>query len=168
MSIVDFDELPDTSRLWIYAADRPLTSGEVQQLQEGMQHFLTEWSAHKRELRTGWCLRYDQFIMIGVDENTIAASGCSIDSMVRKLQAFEKELDCSIVGTSMHVFYRGENDEIKWSSRPEFKKMLATGAVDKTTVVFNNVIQTLAEFRNGGWEIPLLHSWHADALTVRA
>lgn len=163
MSVVNFSDLPDSTRIWIYGAERKLSDEETSLLEKRMTAFLKQWAAHKRELRTGWRLEYQQFVIIAVDESMMAASGCSIDSLVRNLANLEHEIDCQIVGTAHLVFFRNESNEIEAITRPEFKERVTEGIVDENTVVFNNIISTLGELRDRKWETAMRSSWHQQA-----
>ena len=166
MSFDNFNELPDTARVWIFGAENPLDSSQVRKLTENMGLFLEQWTAHKKELNPGWGLRYNQFIVIGLDESMMAASGCSIDSMVQNLKNFESAIGANIVGTSLKVFYRDKNKSIQCVDRAEFKQLVENGSVNEETVVFNNLIQTVADLRENRWEIPMQESWHMQAFGV--
>ena len=166
MSFVNFNDLPDTARVWIFGAENTLDSSQVQKLRENMGLFLEQWTAHKRELNPSWELRHNQFIVVGLDESMLAASGCSIDSMVRNLKNFESAIGANIIDTSLKVFYRDKNESIQCVGRSEFKQLVANGTVTEETVVFNNMIQTAADLRQNRWEIPMQESWHMQAFGV--
>lgn len=163
MSIINIEQLPDSTRLWIYGAERGLNASQVTELQAGMNRFMLEWTAHKRELATGWQLKYDRFIMVAVDESRMAASGCSIDSMVRNLRHLEGLIGAEIVGTSAKVFYRDGDSAIHCVERLQFRELLATGVLNPDSIVFDNTIQTLSDLRQGNWEVPMKSSWHMKA-----
>lgn len=166
MSFVNFNDLPDTARAWIFGAQKSLDSGQVQKLTENMRLFFEEWTAHKRELNPSWEVRHNQFIIVGLDESTMAASGCSIDSMVHNLKNFEATVGANIVGNSLKVFYRDKNQSIQCVGRAEFKQLVENGIVNEETIVFNNMIQTLADLRENRWETPMKESWHMQAFGV--
>ncbi len=163
MSVVEFDALPDSARLWIYAANRRFVESEISRLNTNMSAFLHEWTAHRKELRTGWRLLDSQFILVAVDESMTTASGCSIDGLVRHLTALEKELRVQVLGTSMLIFFRDEAGAVKCTDRQDFRKMIESGTVSHHTTVYNNMIQSLGELRSGKWRVPLADSWHAEA-----
>ncbi len=58
MNFVNFNDLPDTARVWIFCAENPLDSSQVQKLTENMRLFLEQWTAHKSELNPSWELRH--------------------------------------------------------------------------------------------------------------
>ena len=165
MIFVNFNELPDTARVWVFGAEKPLNSSQVQKLTENMRFFLEQWKAHKKELNPSWELRHNQFIIVGVDESMMAASGCSIDSMVHNLKNFETASGANIVGNGLKVFYRDKNESIQCVGRAKFKQLVESGLVNEGTVVFNNTIQIVADLRNR-WEIPMKESWHMQAFRV--
>jgi hypothetical protein len=164
MPLVFFDHLPDHARLWVFAADRPLSAEEKRLVAGSVETGLAAWSAHGSPVQWGYQLVHDQFLMIGVDETVTELSGCSIDSAVHQLKALEDRLGLSLLDNSP-VFYR-EGGRVRRVSRPEFRDLARSGAVTEDTVVFNNVLATVGELRRGGWEIPLRRSWHAEAFPV--
>ena len=95
MPVVPFDQLPGDSRLWVFAAERPLSSAEAESLLAVVDQFLAHWKAHGAPLTAARDWRYDRFLLVGVDEASAGASGCSIDAMVRQLQQLETALGVS-------------------------------------------------------------------------
>lgn len=166
MSVVKFDQLSEKARLWIFASERKLTDAEVRNLDDRMQRFMANWTAHKKELITGWKLAYNQFIMLGVDESLMAASGCSIDSLVHHLKEFEQKVACGIVNTHALIFYLDENQTVRCVDRSAFKQLVEADSVNEETIVFNNTIQTIRELRSGKWQVPIRDSWHMQAFGV--
>ncbi|MEL6976420.1 MAG: ABC transporter ATPase, partial [Bacteroidota bacterium] len=77
--LVDFEALPDESRVWIYQSNRSFTEAEITEIKEGLAQFLTQWTAHGSELKAGFTIKYKRFIVIALDQSLAGASGCSID-----------------------------------------------------------------------------------------
>jgi len=163
MSVVKFDDLPDHARLWIFACERKLSEHELAQLHKNIEQFMANWTAHKRELTVSWKTEYGQFIFVAVDESAMAASGCSIDSLVHNLQNFEQQISCDIVNTHSRVFYRDNQAQIRCVERSEFKELAEGDAVTEDTTVFNNIIQSVGDLRRNRWEVPMKDSWHMQA-----
>ncbi|MCG8604951.1 ABC transporter ATPase [bacterium] len=163
MSVIPFGQLPETSRLWIYGSDRKLTSAESEAASKHMSRFLQEWTAHKRELTVGWQLKYERFFMIAVDESQMAASGCSIDSLVHNLRGLESLLNVEIMNNTGKVFFRDSENQIRCVTRLEFKELVSQASVSANTIVFNNTLQTMRELREEKWEVAMSASWHMEA-----
>ncbi len=87
-----FEEFPDHSRVWIYQANRSLDGTESLFLIEELNKFLADWAAHGKELQAGGELVFDRILIICVNEASIQASGCSIDSSVRFVKSVGEEL----------------------------------------------------------------------------
>ena len=53
MPRVDFDQLPDDARLWIFTAERSLSDAEQAQLLSEVDRFVGQWGAHDVPLTAG-------------------------------------------------------------------------------------------------------------------
>lgn len=161
MPAVPFDQLPDDARVWIFAADRPLAEREQSVLLETTDRFLDQWAAHGVPLTAARDVRYERFLLVGVDERAAGVSGCSIDAMVHGLRDLEHELGTTLIDHSAVLFRAG--DEIRRVSRPDFSALVTRGEVGPETTVFNNTVPTVGDVRAGRWEVPAAESWHARA-----
>ncbi|PHR90626.1 MAG: ABC transporter ATPase [Leeuwenhoekiella sp.] len=155
--LIQFKELPQTSRVWIYQSDRKFTEEELPKLKQELAVFLEQWTAHGADLNAGFEIKYDRFIVIGLDQHINAASGCSIDAQVRFIQKLEAAYDVSLLD-KMNVTYI-QNDRLHFKPLADFKKMAKDGAVGKNTTVFNNLVNTIEEYEEH-WEVPAIESWH--------
>ncbi|MBL4887484.1 MAG: ABC transporter ATPase [Flavobacteriaceae bacterium] len=154
---VDFKNLPDNSRIWIYQCNRKLADLEVEQIQTKTQSFLEQWTAHGSNLEAGFEIRYNRFIVIGLNQANASASGCSIDASVHFIQSLESEFKVDLLDKMNVTFYNGIY--ISYKTLAEFKKMVKARSVSKNTVVFNNLVTTKAEYLLD-WEVPMSESWH--------
>lgn len=153
-----FEELPDEARVWVYQANRPLTEEEAGAFRAEVEAFLKEWTAHGADLRAGCHLPYNRFVVIGLDQDVNAASGCSIDASVRFIQGLEKKYDITLLDR-MNVTYR-QGEYLAYKPLSDFRKMAKDKAVSGKTVVFNNLVNNKREFEND-WEVPASESWHS-------
>lgn len=159
--LVDFKELPNNSRIWIYQANRKLSDQEVQLIGDKADEFLVNWTAHGADLEAGHEVKYNRFIVIGLNQANASASGCSIDASVHFIQLLEKELNVDLMDKMNVTFYNGEY--IAHKSLSDFKKMAKNRSVSPKTVVFNNLVNTKAEYLEH-WEVPAKDSWHSRFL----
>ena len=97
MPRVDFDQLPDDARLWIFTAERSLSDAEQAQLLREVDRFISQWGAHDVPLTAARELRYDRFLFVAVDQRKAGPSGCSIDALVRQTKALEQEIGIELV-----------------------------------------------------------------------
>ena len=155
--LVAFSELPPTSRIWIYQSNRPFTEEELQELRPNLDSFIKSWTAHGKDLRAGYDLPYNRFIVIALDQSHAAASGCSIDTSVHFIQAIEKKFAVDLLDKMNVSFKQGEH--IAYKPLIDFKKMAKDKAISSQTIVFNNLVNNIQEYKDH-WEVPAAESWH--------
>ena len=155
---MDFNELPDHSRIWIYQSNRSFTDNEIQELEESLSNFLKEWTAHGSHLHAGFEIKYKRFIVIGLDQTNASASGCSIDASVHFVQSLEKKYNVELLDRMNVSFKQGEF--IAYKPLKDFKKMAKDKSVSPNTIVFNNLVATKQEYLEH-WEVPASESWHS-------
>ena len=161
MPRVDFDQLPDDARLWIFTAERSLSDAEQAQLLTEVDRFVGQWGAHDVPLTAARELRYDRFLFVAVDQRKVGPSGCSIDALVRQTKALEQEIGIELVNHAPVVFRQGS--AIERVPRDQFAKLAAAGKVGLETTVFDNTLTCVGDVRAGRWETRLANSWHARA-----
>ena len=160
--LTDFKNLPDDSRIWIYQANRKLSDDEVAQIEKLTEEFLTKWTAHGADLEAGVEIKYNRFIVIGLNQANASASGCSIDASVHFIQSLEEKFHVDLLDKMNVTFYSGKY--IAYKPLDEFRKMAKNRSVSKNTIVFNNLVNTKAEYLEN-WEVPAAASWHSRFLS---
>lgn len=152
----EFEEMPGHSRLWVYQANRPLTEKEVGLLTDITANFVDQWQAHGKSLRASFEVRYDQFLILAVDESYNGATGCSIDSSVQLVRTLEQELKLSFLDRSKVALLH--EDKVALEPLAELKHLANQGTLTKNTVVFNNSVASMDQFRES-WMVPAGDSW---------
>jgi len=155
--LVTFESLPDSSRVWIYQANRSFTQEELQEISNKLDIFIEKWTAHGANLKASYDIKYNRFITIALDQDLNAASGCSIDASVQFIQQLEKEYNVDLLD-KMNVSYK-QGEFIAYKSLADFRKMAKQKAVSPNTIVFNNLVNNKAEYLSD-WEVPASESWH--------
>jgi hypothetical protein len=162
MPRVPYEELPDHGRLWVFPASRDLTEEEADALGRAVDDFLATWSAHGAPLRSGYELVGRRFLLVGVDIDAEAPSGCSIDALVNRLRALGAELDVSLVDHAP-VWYRVDAGDVRTVSRKEFRALAEGGFVGPDVFVFDTALTKIGEERAGGLERSAGDTWHGKA-----
>ena len=155
--LVPFNELPDSSRVWIYQANRSFSDQELKEITQKTESFLTNWTAHGANLRAAFEIKYRRFIILALDQEMNAASGCSIDASVHFIQQLEKEYRVDLLD-KMNVSYK-QGEHVAFKTLTDFRKMAKDKAVSPNTIVFNNLVNNKAEYLEN-WEVPASESWH--------
>jgi hypothetical protein len=165
MPRVDISQLPDSSRLFLYNTAKRLDEQELSLLRLNLESFLDQWAAHGSPLVVGFETPHDHFIVIAVDDSHVGPSGCSIDASTQFLRAFSARTGIEILESPDVCFLEGGG--VRCVTRAEFKALADAGEVDASTIVFNNMIATLGEYRAGRWQVPARGSWHMRAYSLR-
>jgi len=159
--LVDFNTLPEESRVWIYQANRTFTEDECVQLETQLNTFIEAWTAHGKDLQAGYRIVYKRFIVIALNQNLNSATGCSIDASVHFIQELEQQYSVDLMD-KMNVSYK-QGEFIAYKTLLDFKAMAKNNSVSKNTIVFNNLVHNIAEFKEN-WEVPASESWHSRFL----
>lgn len=156
--LADFNTLPDSSRVWIYQANRSFSDQELSEIKTDLITFLENWTAHGNDLKAGFEIKYNRFLVIALDQSGQSATGCSIDASVHFIQHLEKKYQVELLDKMNVSFKQGEY--IAYKSLLDFKAMAKQKSISKNTIVFNNLVATKGEYEEH-WEVPASESWHA-------
>ena len=148
--LVNFNTIPEESRIWIYAAEHKLTNDQENYILKSISDHLQNWEAHKVPLTAGVTILENHFIVIALDETKNGASGCSIDTLQNKIQNLEKDLSISLLNR-LNVFCRIDN-EIECI--PTFR--LSENA-NKETLFYDLTIQKKSELHS--YLKPISEGW---------
>jgi hypothetical protein len=82
-----------SSRVWYYLADRTFDGTESDYIQSKIDEFVNvHWKTHGSKLNATGILLHNQIIALSVDDSSLGASGCSIDSSVKFIKELGTEL----------------------------------------------------------------------------
>ncbi|MBD1420348.1 ABC transporter ATPase [Sphingobacterium chuzhouense] len=148
-------------RVWIYQSNRFLQQDEIRKIEQILQEFVTQWTAHGNQLAGSFEIRYDLFIVLMVDEEQAMVTGCSIDKSVHLLKKIEQALGISLFDRLQIAFRQGVDKPIQVVPQDDFRNLLLKGEIDPdTALVFNNMLTSVEEL-DTKWEVPMKASWHA-------
>lgn len=155
-------DLPTAARVWVYQSDRMLTDSEVSMLTMKGHEFISTWAAHGSQLAAGFEVFENVFMVLAVDEQQAAASGCSIDTSVHFVQQMGEALKVDFFNRT-NIAYICADGKLNLVSLEEFKDLHGAGHVTENTVVYNNLVQTIGDFMTS-WKTRVQDSWHAQVL----
>ncbi|MDN3204922.1 hypothetical protein [Algoriphagus sediminis] len=153
---LEFEEMPEDARIWIYQANRKLNSNEISMVEDRLKQFCQNWNTHGTLMPTSFTILNDQILVLAVDESNLGASGCSIDSSVRVLSEIESELGLNLRDQGK-VSIKKSEEEIQVLPALGIKTALAESKISADKEVINPRIQTKRELQRL-W-IPISESW---------
>jgi len=161
--LVPFNTLPNNARVWIYQANREFTENEILEVSKKAEDFIETWTRHGEDLKASYEIKYQQFLVLAVDESFNDVSGCSIDSSVRFIKTTEQSFGIDLMNKLNIAFKIGEN--INTVSLAVFQQFVKEDKIDGDTIVFNNMVQSKADY-DTNWEVPASQSWHQRFIPV--
>ncbi len=157
-----FDVLAPGSRVWVFAASRPFTAAERQNLDALVERVLGKWDVKQPGMRGCHAFVEDRFLLVGADESRETLDGCSVDAMMSWLMRFEREAGLRLVDRVI-VHWRGADGAVRSASRAEFAALVASGEVTPETHVFDTTLARVDDLRRGLFEQPMRSTWHGRA-----
>ena len=151
-----------TARVWVYQSNRLLSMGETLQVDEILQHFVSQWQSHGAKVNGFATVFFGQFIILMADDSV---SGCSTDSSVRVIKLIEETFKVSLFDRQLLAFV--VKDKLQLVPMAQLKHAVTHGMIAGDDLFFNNVVTTKAELENN-WIIPLNQSWLASRLELPA
>lgn len=155
---VPLKDLPDSSRLWIFQSSRPLDAEERKILLELTGSFLSQWTAHQQQLKSGCDLMHGLFLLIAVDEQYTGASGCSLDKLHHFVKDVGLHLSVDLLDRLNVALLSEGSPSWRQIRLPELESMLSTGEVSGRECVADVSIQSLGEYRKGFMK-PIQETW---------
>lgn len=146
-----FNQLPETSRVWIYQSQTPFSDEVKLALQSKLDTFISGWAAHGKGLFGAADIIDDYFIVLAVDESQILASGCSIDTSVQFIKSIEKLYGLDLFNRLQVLI--SEND---------VKKIVHFSEVSNypEAIIYNPLVTTLKDLRDN-WKVKVKDSQFA-------
>lgn len=146
----------DTSKVWVYQSDRELTTDEQNNISQIISQFVADWNAHGKALQGGFEIIENHFIVLWVNEENHAASGCSIDSSVNCIKQIESKFNLNLTDKSIIAFnIAGKIELIHFS---KIKEAIKQGKIQEGTIMYDNSVANYNDFTNR-WQIEAANSW---------
>ena len=155
---VSFDNLPDSSKIWIYQSSREFNEEELKEIDEKLKDFVDNWKRHGDDLKASYSIRYNQFIILAVDESYNNVSGCSVDASTHIFKQIESDYNVDLFNRLNTAFKY--NEHVNVVTLPDFQKYVKQEKINKDTIVFNNLVKTKEELQTN-WEVAAENSWHS-------
>lgn len=156
---LSFPNFSANSRVWVYQADREITEQEHTEMETAVQQYADTWQVHGQDAIADSAILFNRFIVFVVSES-MPASGCSIDESVRFIHQLGNKTSIDFFNRLQICYRLPQSNIIASLSISEFKKARKAGEIPNGSIVFNNTITTLKEFKEA-WMIAVEDSWLA-------
>lgn len=160
-----FESFPNQSKVWVYGANRILNNQETDICNQFLSDFAKNWQAHQMPLNAKAMVVFNAFLVFAVNEETHAASGCSIDKSVALVKEIGLKLNINFFNRlNTYVL---NNNTVSIFEPTTLKAAIEAGTVNANTQVINTQVLTVGDVNNQ-FIIPLSQSWASKYLVQTA
>ena len=149
---IDFKNISDNSRLWIYGSAKVLTSDIQFSISKKITSFLNSWAHHGKSLTCSFTILYDRFIVIALDEDINQTGGCSMDGLQKLILKIDDDFSLDLYNR-LNVFINTENKITCINSN----MLNANNDITEDSLFFDLNISKKKELSN--WLIPIKIGW---------
>ena len=155
--LANFNSLPPAARVWVYAADRKLNQAEQDWLTTQLSSFVQQWAAHGKALQAAFAIEQSYFVLVGVNQETQQATGCSIDTLTHFMQQAGRHLQVNFFDRLL-VAVQKEGQQVKLLPYKSIKELVRSAEVTANDTVYNHVVSTKQQL-DQEWKKPAAESW---------
>jgi hypothetical protein len=160
-----FESFPDQSRVWVYGADRILSNPETAVCNRFLSDFAKNWTSHQMPLNAKSLVVFNAILVFAVNEETHAASGCSIDKSVALVKEIGEKLNINFFNRlNTYVI---SNNSVSIFEPTALKAAIKEGTINANTMVVNTQVLTVGDIKNN-FIIPFNKSWASKYLVQTA
>ena len=149
---IDFNQLPENSRLWIYGSSRTIHEEDKEKIHKIIFPFLQNWQHHGKTLSCSYTILNNHFLIVGLDETINPNGGCSMDGLQNIILKIDNNFNFNFF-ERLNVFLFLKN-EVKCISSKDLNQI---NDVDQNSLIFNLNIEKKQDIN--GWLIPIRDSW---------
>ncbi|AUC85990.1 ABC transporter ATPase [Polaribacter sp. ALD11] len=154
---VDFKEIPEDAKVWVYPSSRKFYPNEIEAIEEKVKTFVENWKSDDENFKASYQFLYNRFIILTADDVATELSNSDIDASVSLIIGLQETYEVALLDRMNVCFKQGEH--VQYKDLKDFKKLLKNKALTGKTIIFDNLITTKQDFENF-WEIPIEESWY--------
>ena len=144
------------SKVWIYQSSRLFLISEALEMEDMLQHFVSNWKSHGAPVKGFANLFFGRFIVLMADETATGVSGCSTDSSVHIIKTIEKKYNSELFNRQLLCFII--KDKIEQLPLSQIQYAITNNFIDENSLYFDNTITTKKQLETE-WKTPAGHSW---------
>jgi hypothetical protein len=154
---VDFEEIPEDAKVWVYPSSRKFYPNEIEALEEKVKTFVENWKADDATFKASYKILYNRFIVFTADDIATELSNADMDAAVSLILNLQETYEVALLDRMNVCFKQGEH--VQYKDLKDFKKLLKNKALTGKSIIFDNLVNTKQDFDNY-WEITIEESWY--------
>ena len=154
---VDFEEIPEDAKVWVYPSSRKFYPNEIEALEEKVKTFVESWKSDDATFKASFKFLYNRFIILTADDIATELSNADMDAAVSLILNLQETYEVALLDRMNVCFKQGEH--VQYKDLKDFKKLLKNKALTGKSIIFDNLVNTKQDFDNY-WEITIEESWY--------
>ena len=154
---VDYSEISDDAKVWIYPSSRKFYNTEIEALESSIKSFVENWQKEDENFKASYQFLYNRFIVLVVEYSETAISNAVIDASVSFILELQETYKIELLDKMNVCFKQGEF--VQYKELKDFKKLLKNKALTGKSIIFDNLVNNNYDFKNF-WEMPIEDSWY--------
>jgi uncharacterized protein YhbP (UPF0306 family) len=154
--IVDFNNIPNWCKIWIFPSSRKFYDEEMTVLNELITLFLDNWSLEYHTINCAFEIKYNRFIILTADDTDHKLNLKAHNDIAAFILELENKFEVTLLD-KINVCYK-QGEFVQYKDLIEFKQLMKNNSVSAKTIVFDNMITTKEELEEN-WEINITDSW---------
>ena len=154
---VDFEEIPEDAKVWVYPSSRKFYPNEIEVIEEKIKKFIESWKSDDTSFKASYKFLNNRFIILTADDIATELSNADIDTSVSFILSLQETYGVSLLDRMNVCFKQGEH--VQYKDLKDFKKLLKNKALTGKSVIFDNLVNTKQDF-DSFWEITIEESWY--------
>jgi len=154
---VDYTEISEDAKVWIYPSNRKFYPTEIPEIEQKIKAFVENWKKDDENFKVSYQFLYNRFIVLIADDENATITNTDIDTSVSFILELQETYKVDLLDKMNVCFKQGEF--VQYKELKDFKKLVKNRAVTAKTIIFDNLITNNHDFKNF-WEIPIEESWY--------
>jgi hypothetical protein len=154
---VDFEEIPEDAKVWVYPSSRKFYPNEIIVIEEKIKKFIESWKSDDTSFKASYKFLHNRFIILTADDIATELSNADMDAAVSFILNLQETYEVALLDRMNVCFKQGEH--VQYKDLKDFKKLLKNKALTGKSVIFDNLVNTKQDF-DSFWEITIEESWY--------
>lgn len=140
------EQLPKHAELFFFPSVNSLEPHKTRILSE-LSDFLNTWQTHGKELTAMAGIAGNHFVWVAVNKEVTLPSGCSLDSLYKKIKSLETALEISL-NDRQHIFFQDEHEHVISIPFHKLSEAYSEGNIPENLDCFNLYATTTEKFKS--------------------
>ncbi|MEN8835613.1 MAG: ABC transporter ATPase, partial [Polaribacter sp.] len=105
---VDYSEISDDAKVWIYPSSRKFYNTEIEELESCIKSFVENWQKDDENFKASYQFLYNRFIIFVVEYSETAISNSIIDASVSFILKLQETYKVQLLDKMNVCFKQGE------------------------------------------------------------